>query len=112
MLQDLPIWSLIDTPIDSQSGSLLKSTFKTLRSEVFDNKFITGDTIALSYGDLFLSTGSNPLRMAHREDITENNFWVTPTFSSRDKGIIGLRKWPELNTLKAGEWWTRKGAVI
>lgn len=70
---------------------------------------------------MFVDTGSNPLRVRPRAEIDESkNFWLTPTFWADGPGLklkafsgeIGLRTWPHKNTLKAGEWWTIKGAVI
>ena len=59
-----------------------------------------------------MDTGTNPLRVRKRSDINEEkDFWITPTFGGQE-GKIGLRKWPEMNTMKAGKWWTKKGAVI
>jgi hypothetical protein len=121
MVEDLPPWAPIDEPVLIDTGPLLKSTFKTLRAEVFDNHFMTGDTIALAYFDeaagehLYLDTGTNPLVMRKRSEIIEEtDFWVTPNFwfGGPVENLMGLRKWPDLSTMKAGEWWTRKGAVI
>lgn len=41
------VWADIDTELDWDKGSMLNTTFKTVRAEVFDNYFMNGDTIAL-----------------------------------------------------------------
>ena len=82
------VFESVGRAVTYQKGSMLNSTFKVVRREVYDNYFMNDDTIALvNEDDLYLDTGTNPLRLRPRSKIVEDeDFWITPTIEADGPG--------------------------
>ena len=108
----------------TNSSSLLYSKFRIQREFIFDNYFMNEDTIALANDDdenLFLDTGTNPLRFRKEKEIDKSkNFYIQPTFWARGpgevvrkySGNIGFRTWPANETIRTTIWNSYKGSEL